>query len=87
MAVDGIMLRIRRNEVDRFIVGTGRCGSTLLSRMIGEHPAVVNGTVGLVRAPSYSMPTRLLRSAVMWHPLNSVALLVFGGLLLGSMLV
>ena len=26
--------------MDRFIVGTGRCGSTLLSRMLGEHPAV-----------------------------------------------
>lgn len=26
--------------MDRFIVGTGRCGSTLLSRMVGEHPAV-----------------------------------------------
>ncbi len=28
--------------MDRFIVGTGRCGSTLLSRMIGEHPAVLS---------------------------------------------
>jgi hypothetical protein len=28
--------------VDRFIVGTGRCGSTLLSRMIGQHPAVLS---------------------------------------------
>jgi len=26
--------------VDRFIVGTGRCGSTLLSRMVGLHPDV-----------------------------------------------
>lgn len=25
--------------MDRFIVGTGRCGSTLLSRMLGENPA------------------------------------------------
>lgn len=28
--------------VDRFIVGTGRCGSTLLSRMLGEHHAVAS---------------------------------------------
>jgi hypothetical protein len=28
--------------VDRFIVGTGRCGSTLLSRMIGRHPGVLS---------------------------------------------
>ena len=26
----------------RFIVGTGRCGSTLLSRMIRENPQVVS---------------------------------------------
>ena len=26
--------------MDRFIVGTGRCGSTLLSRMLACHPAV-----------------------------------------------
>jgi hypothetical protein len=28
--------------VDRFIVGTGRCGSTLLSRMLAECPAVLS---------------------------------------------
>jgi hypothetical protein len=28
--------------VDRFIVGTGRCGSTLLSRMLAENPAVLS---------------------------------------------
>ena len=28
--------------MDRFIVGTGRCGSTLLSRMLGEHPEVLS---------------------------------------------
>lgn len=28
--------------MDRFIVGTGRCGSTLLSRMIGLHPDVTS---------------------------------------------
>ena len=28
--------------MDRFIVGTGRCGSTLLSRMIALHPAVLS---------------------------------------------
>ncbi len=27
---------------ERFIVGTGRCGSTLLSRMLGEHPEVLS---------------------------------------------
>src|SRR5262245_31917850 len=28
--------------MDRFIVGTGRCGSTLLSRMLAEHSAVLS---------------------------------------------
>jgi putative sulfotransferase len=28
--------------VDRFIVGTGRCGSTLLSRMLAEHPGALS---------------------------------------------
>jgi len=28
--------------MDRFIVGTGRCGSTLLSRMLAEHHAVLS---------------------------------------------
>ena len=28
--------------MDRFIVGTGRCGSTLLSRMLAEHPATLS---------------------------------------------
>jgi hypothetical protein len=28
--------------MDRFVVGTGRCGSTLLSRMLGEHPALLS---------------------------------------------
>jgi len=28
--------------VDRFVVGTGRCGSTLLSRMLGESPEVTS---------------------------------------------
>jgi hypothetical protein len=28
--------------VDRFIVGTGRCGSTLLSRMLGQHPRILS---------------------------------------------
>ena len=28
--------------MDRFVVGTGRCGSTLLSRMLGESPEVAS---------------------------------------------
>lgn len=28
--------------MDRFIVGTGRCGSTLLSRMLAEHPGALS---------------------------------------------
>ena len=28
--------------MDRFIVGTGRCGSTLLSRMLSQHPRVLS---------------------------------------------
>ncbi len=28
--------------MDRFVVGTGRCGSTLLSTMLGEHPEVLS---------------------------------------------
>jgi putative sulfotransferase len=35
-------LAAREDPVNRFIVGTGRCGSTLLSTMIGENPAVLS---------------------------------------------
>ena len=28
--------------MDRFIVGTGRCGSTLLSRMLAENPTTLS---------------------------------------------
>ena len=28
--------------MDRFVVGSGRCGSTLLSLMLGRHPRVLN---------------------------------------------
>ncbi len=28
--------------MDRFVVGTGRCGSTLFSRMLAEHPALLS---------------------------------------------
>jgi putative sulfotransferase len=28
--------------MDRFVVGTGRCGSTLLSQMLAEHPALLS---------------------------------------------
>ncbi len=28
--------------MERFIVGTGRCGSTLLSRMVGLHPEALS---------------------------------------------
>ena len=30
------------SERDRFVVGTGRCGSTLLSKMLAENPAVLS---------------------------------------------
>ena len=29
-------------HMDRFVVGTGRCGSTLLSRMLGENRSVLS---------------------------------------------
>ena len=28
--------------MDRFIVGSGRCGSTLLSRMLSHHPKLLS---------------------------------------------
>ena len=33
---------LRCFAMDRFVVGTGRCGSTLLSRMLGQHPQVLS---------------------------------------------
>ena len=32
----------------RFIVGTGRCGSTILSKMLDEHPTVAVLSVFLI---------------------------------------
>ncbi len=31
-----------RRIMDRFVVGTGRCGSTLLSRMLAQQPSLLS---------------------------------------------
>lgn len=41
-ASPGSAPRLEEATLDRFVVGTGRCGSTLLSTMLGEHPEVLS---------------------------------------------
>jgi len=35
-------MRLHISLMERFVVGTGRCGSTLLSEMLGRHPGLLS---------------------------------------------
>lgn len=50
-------------------------------------PLLMSGFALLGRPDSRPDPARLLRTRLLWQPLNGIALILFGGLLLQSLAV
>lgn len=63
-----------------FIVSTGRCGSTLLSRILGRHPDLISVSELFSAIQPYAFPRRRVTGAEFWrlisepHPLWTMAL-------------
>lgn len=55
---------------NRFVVGTGRCGSTLLSRMLAEHPAVLSAAELFSMAQPGALPAGTIDGERFWRVLS-----------------